>query len=404
MRRFIFSFIFIGFLHLAYGLFVSFWRPVIYQRIINSARNSRLYDYAGALGVKTSKSTGSGGQEEISAAAQSAGLDFVILTDFNNFSIDLPTQPYLNNVLFIVGGEYSYLDSRILNFDLHSTDHLQGPGRSQVAFADLLSRENPNRPEGLFVLAHPLKKGYQMRDAYPEGLDGIELLNLKQVWQQTWLKSKISFLWTAFIYPFNSNLAFIRMLATSDSKETSLWDSLNQRHPVQGYYSNSAEAKMRLPGDMYLKFPSYETLFSIAQNHILLRSELTGNPLQDRKKISDALRRGQFYMSLDILQNPKGFESYLSDENGDIHMLGARLPFKPGHELVINLPDRPNLPFETVIFKNGEKIASSTSVTTNLTLHSPGVYRAAVRVRVSLPFPDGKKWLNWIMTNPIYLN
>ena len=109
-------------------------------------------------------------------------------------------------------------------------------------------------------------------------------------------------------------------------------------------------------------------------------------------------------MSLDILHNPVGFSSYITDENGEQYLPGSELPYHAGQEFIIKLPEKPELQFETVIYKNGEKIATSTSASTTFTLHSPGIYRAAVKLKVPLPPPEGKKWLNWILTNPIYLN
>ncbi|OFZ19856.1 MAG: hypothetical protein A2Z20_03635, partial [Bdellovibrionales bacterium RBG_16_40_8] len=364
--------------------------------------NNLFYDYSGAFNVRTNKSSGSGDFDTVISAAQQARLNFIVLTDFNNFSPDLSLEAYYNNVLVIEGGEYGYLDARIINFDFQETQHLQGPGRSQIAFADLLSHYNPTRPEGIFVLAHPSRQRYQLR-SFPEGLDGIEIMNLKSVWEESWRSSKISFIWTAFVYPFNAELAFLRMIIAAGDKEISIWDKLNQHHPTSGYLGSEAEAKLRLPGNLNIQFPSYSTLFSIAKNHILIRSELTGNSVQDRKKISGALRKGQFYTSLDILQDTHGFESYVSINKNSILPLGSEEKFKPGMELIVKLPAKPAVRFEAVIYRNGEKIMTSNSAITSYAIHSPGVYRSVVRVKVTLPFPDGSSWLNWIVANPFYI-
>jgi len=403
MSKIIKLFLLLGFFHLAYGLFASFWRPEVFPTIINPATNRQFYDYSGVINVHTTASSGSGTLEEIVSAAQKTSLKFIVLTDLNNFEPKLDLTGYRGDLFLFAGGEYSFLDSRILNFNFYSTEHLQSPGRAHVAFSDILSAEESNEDAGIFIVAHPLKKGYQLKSEYPPGLTGIEILNLKNIWQDTWLNSKISFFWTLFVYPFNADLAFTRMLAEAYHAEFSLWDKLNREQKVYGFTGADAEAKLKLWGNSFIRFPSYETLFSISRNHILLRSELTGNVEQDRKKITDALKNGQFYTSIDILQDPTGFESYAQDEKGFLAPLGSEIRLKQNLELVVRLPEKPLIPYQVLIFKNGEKILTSTSVLTTLAIHSPGVYRSVVRLKVPLFIPDGRKWLNWIVTNPIYV-
>lgn len=403
MKRFISVFLLVGFVYLAYGLLVSMWAPHVFAPVISEPSNTLFYDYPGVINVHTTKSTGSGSYERVFSAAQTANLSYVVITDLNDFSPDLNRQGYYGNAVAFIGGEYSYLDMRVLNFDMESSEHLQSPGRAQIAFADILSHYNRDRSEGIFFLSRPASPGYKATGQYPIGIDGIELLNLKNVWQDRWIESKVSFIWNALLYPFNSNLAFLRLLADAGEKEMFFWDRLNQIHPTSAYFGSSAESKLRLPREMILRFPSYETLFSIARNHVLLRSELTGNNSQDRKKISEALRQGQFYMSLDLLQNPKGFECYLSTPKSPALPLGSITDFAENQELIVKLPGKPELPFETVIYKNGERIMSSTSPQTSYAIHSPGVYRSVVRVKIPLPWPERPRWISWIVTNPIYI-
>lgn len=403
MKRIVSSFLLIAFLYISYGLYVSQWRARVYSAPQTKNSSAVFYDYAGAINVRTNLSSGSGLFEQVSKAANEAGLNFIIITDFNNFEIDTQRSAYSNNVLIVTGGEYSYLDARILNLDMRTTEHLQGPGRSQVMFSDLLSRADSNRDEGLFILSHPFKPGYQLKEPYPPGLNGLELINLKSVWQDTWLRSKPNFIWTALIYPFNSDLAFLRMLSRSGEREIELWDRLNKNQLSYGIFGSAAEARLRIYEENFIKFPSYETTLSIVRNHVLLRSELTGQPDDDRKKISHALRRGQFYMSLDLLQNPAGFYSYIRNGTNQLSLIGSEIKFESDLDLIVKLPDKPAIPFEVIVYKDGEKILTSNSADTSYRLQGPGVYRSVVRLHVPLPLPDGSTWMNWIITNPIHV-
>jgi hypothetical protein len=404
MKKIISLFLLTGFLYIAYGLFVSFWSPEILPPVLNpNIQHKLFYDYSGAMNIHTINSTGSGNLEKIVAAAKNSGLHFIAITDLNDYSPSLHQESLYDGVLVFMGGSYGYLDSRIINFDIRTTQHLQGPGRSQMVFADLLTKENRNKPEGLFILSQPLRSGSKIETPQALGLDGIEVLNLKRIWQQSWQNSKLSFLWTALLYPFNSNLAYIRMLASFENKEVDLWDKLNQMGTFFGYAGTDADAQMSLSNSVSIEFPSYETLFSIFKNHILITSELTGNYQLDRKKISDALHNGQVYLSLDILQNPVGFEAYLSGPKNFLAPLGSTVAFQPNLDLVINLPSKPSAPFETIVYRNGEKVLSSNSATTKYTIHGPGVYRSTVQIKVPLPLPYGSTWVTWIYTNPIYI-
>ena len=116
---------------------------------------------------------------------------------------------------------------------------------------------------------------------------------------------------------------------------------------------------------------------------------------------TSAFRQGQFYMCLDILGNPKGFNTVMRSKDGTIHPLGSELEYREGLSLEVTLPQKPKAPFDTVIYRNGERMMTSNSQLTQYYVNGPGVYRVLVRVIPTLPLPDGKKWIPWIYTNTI---
>ena len=133
-------------------------------------------------------------------------------------------------------------------------------------------------------------------------------------------------------------------------------------------------------------------MFRLVRNHVLLRSELTGNPLSDGEKLSHAIEQGQFYMSLDILAEPKGFNAYIETAAGEILPMGSEVKFPKGHEACRHLCRTSRMcPFDTMIIHNGEKMMTSNSQRTEIFIHDPGVYRVEVRVIPTFPLPDGKK-------------
>lgn len=395
-------FIILLFLYISYGLFLNRYDINIYPRELRADHPTGYYDYRGVLNVHSRKSTGGGNYKQIIQAAKNSDVDFLIFTDLNQQEAESEIDGYHEELLVFTGGEYSYINSRLLMAEIPSQFDFKGVGQGQVYFADILSQPSTSNNDPVMFLAHPFKPKYQWTGEFPPGLDGLEIINLKSVWQQAWLEKRVSFFWTIFTLPFNEQLALVRLLE-SPNKEVELWDQLSQSRHTIGVLGADAESRIRISDDYWLPFPSYESLFSLASNHILLKSELTGNAKTDKEKVLSALRTGQFYFSLDVLANPKGFNAYIKNAQGQTFLMGSSLKIQEGLELIVELPNKPQVPFDLDIFRNGERIMTSNSQLTRLSLHEAGVYRVRVRVIPTFPIPDGKKWVPWIFSNPFYV-
>lgn len=388
-------------LFLIYELWISQYQFSIISDELEPENAPGFYDYRGITHAHTNLGLGSSSPLEVIHAAQEVGLDFLFLTDLNNFNGNRDYAGYHRQTLVFVAPQYSYLDSRLIHYDSLNPSSIGSLGEVQIALTDLLSQAGTDAKKDLIVLAHPFKAGYSWTGSYPTGLDGIEVINLKSVYQRAWFKYKPSFIWSVLIYPFNSQLAFVR-LYTEPRDEIQLWNKLNQSQKVLGFSGSEATAKTGSIGDFHFKFPSYQTSFSLVTNHVLLRSELTGDKTKDQQKIMEALSEGQFYMALDLLGNPKGFSFSLID--GDrVHAMGAEVPLKRDMKLAVRLPQVPKVPYEIQYIKDGEHISSVSSVESEFTVQEPGVYRVVVRVIPTLPLPDGKRWISWIYSNPIFI-
>lgn len=393
---------FIFFALFGYGLLLSQMNVKVIQETLEPSNYAGYYDYRGVTNVHSSLSLGSGSVQEVINGAQEAGLDFLFLTDLNLFAANSVPEGYHRQTLVLAAAEYSYLDSRLLLYDISRRHQLDSLGQAQVLLADLLSQSGPDAQQDLIILAHPSKPGFSWSGVYPSGLDGLEVINLKSVWQHAWNSSKISFLWSALVYPFNSHLALLR-LYEEPQYELTLWDQLSTSRRMIGMAGADATAKTSPIGRFYLKFPAYQTSFGLVSNHVLLRSELTGETESDRRKILKALSEGQFYFSLDVLGNPKGFMAFVQDGERT-HPMGSRIKWAPGMKIMVHLPHKPSTPFESAILKDGQHIMSSNSVDTTYEIHGPGVYRVVVRVFMALTLPDGQRWISWIYANPFYID
>lgn len=385
----------------SYGLFLAHYDVTVVSEEFSSDRRSDYYDYRGYTNVHSSVNLGSGSYQEVIEAAQAKSADFLFFTDHNVFGERPSLEGYHGKLLVLQGSSYSYLDSRLITYEIQNSHQIETLGQAQILFADLLSREGMDAEDDLLVLAHPFKPGFEWSGNYPPGLDAIEVINLKSIWQTAWAKEKLSFIWSVLVYPFNSDLAWLR-LYSEPRQEVGLWDQLSASKKTIGFAGSEATARTGGIANYHLRFPSYDVLFSLLSNHVLLKSELTGDTEGDRRKILDALNNGQFYMSIDLLGDPKGFSAYIS-ESEKTYPMGSELKHREGLRLHLNLGKKPKVDFETVIYKDGERVASSNSVDTEYVIHEPGVYRATVRVIPLLPLPDGKRWITWLYTNPFYV-
>ncbi len=387
---------------MAYGLFISQYNIGIIDNDLNLKNPEGYYDYRGVTHSHSNLSTGSAPQNEVIESAQKAGLDFLFLTELNYLGEETRLEGYFEKLLVLQSNEYSYLDSHVLYYDHHSTSPYKGLGEVQVFLADLLSKKQSESAPGFSVLAHPFKEGYSWTREMPEGLEGVEIINLKSIWQNSWNESKISFLWSVFVYPFNPQLALIR-LYLEPAREIALWDKLNEKKKVHAFLGNDSTARLASIGETYFKFPSYEDSFAIASNHVLLTSELTGDFNSDRDKIMRALRNGNFYLCLDLLGNPKGFFAEINSASRN-YLPGSSITLAEARTLTIKLPKAPSVPYEIRIIKDGQLLQTYNVPEVSYAITTKGVYRVVVRVIPTFPLPDGKKWIPWIHTNAFYVN
>lgn len=393
-------------LYFVYGFYLSQSNLVVIPTNIKTAssqESSEFYDYRGVMNVRSELSNGSSSPLEIIADAKAAGLDYIFLTDVNQYERSESLNGYNGYLLVQVAGEYSFLDSRLLyyNFDLDKKP--LDSSASTMFFTDLLSQNHSETKDSVVVLAHPLgNNGPTWTGAYPPGLDGIEIVNPKSISSKAWVRSKLNVIWSLFIYPFNPRYSFLRLFR-EPTEEVALWDQLSKDRPTLAFGGADASARAVPWADALLKFPSYQKSFEITSNHLLISSELTGNYQKDRQKLFNAIKRGNFYVSLDLLGDPKGFVSFLEDKDRKF-LMGETVRFSKALQLKAKLPIEPKDFYEIVVFKNGERDLTVNSPEFAYPVPGPGIYRVIVRVSPSLPLPDGKKWITWIYTNNFYVN
>ncbi|KYG66636.1 hypothetical protein AZI86_06210 [Bdellovibrio bacteriovorus] len=404
MTRFFALLSFLLIAYFMYGFYINQYEVSVIPTQIARDHSSLLNDYKGVMNVHTDISSGSAPASFVITSAKLANLDFLFFTDLNIFNMPYSVESYHGNLLVFSAGKYSYLDSRLLYYSLNQESIGSNLGEAQVKLADLLSQKTGASKDTLTILAHPYKAGFSWVGDIPSGLDGFEILNMKSLINRAWGESKLSTIWSLLIYPFNPRLSFLR-LYTEPAEELALFDRLSKDRRIVAYGGTEASARVIPLANYFIRFPSYKRSFEFMSNHILLKSELTGNFTSDRQKVFTAMKNGNFYVSLDMLGDPKGFVAVMEEDAGKIHLMGNEVKFNPkkGMNLKVSLPTKPTSFFEIVIYKDGEPVARINEPETSFPLPGPGTYRVQVRVSPLLPLPDAKKWITWIYTNPFYV-
>ena len=393
----------IAMLLLTYAIALSLRDTSAIPDTLDAKNHPGFYDYRGAINVQTSLSHGFLTPSEAIRAGQESKLDFIVFNELNRFIPGGASEGWQRQLLVVNGGKFSYLESRLLSIDPERLKAVESLGQAQTVIADLLSRGGDHQKTSAstkdsLILGQVSRDGTEWTGNYPTGINGLEVLNLRQSIARMWRDSRLSMLWSVLIYPFNSDLALVRLFADLDTSFEA-WDRISRERRAFGILGTDAGLPSYFLG-ITIRAPSYETLFGLATNHILLRTELTGDYESDRTKILTALTGGQTYFAFDALGQTKGFATWYEDAGG-IRSLGSRVRLEEGGRLMVRLPKKPAVPFETVILRDGLSIMTSNSTETEFRILQGGVYRVVVRLFVSPSLFDGGRWIPWIITNPI---
>lgn len=353
------------------------------------------YDYSGVLNVHSKKSNGSGSVQDIITSAAAADLDFIIFNEKNPIDQQQPPPIKYGNLNVIYGSELNYRNSRVLHFLGEKSPVFTSHSEVQIYISNFLETGG----DGVMALSHPNKPGYEWsQSTAPDFLTGIEVLNLREVWRKAWEKKKLSFLSGVVFYPFNSNLFFLDIFS-DEALSTTIWDEWSQRKPLSGYVGSDATSKLRISKRFSLNFPSYKSIFKMAQNHVLLREELVG--IGDHKILVEALKNGNSYFSIDIFGDPSGFVFFASSTNNKSILMGEQIQLDSLKSLNVSLP-RIEDDLEIDLYRNGQVIKTFNKGF-SYKVQQVGVYRVVVKRDPFFPLLRDQKWIPWIFSNPIYV-
>jgi len=330
--------------------------------------------------VHTSLSDGGGTPEEVLEAANAAQLDFVAITDHNHMDA-FGFEGYHDETLVVVGAELSTTKGHLIGLGLERDPPYRFSGDAIDGLTDI------QELEGFPVIAHPWspRKDLAWTDFDLPGPWGLEILNGDSAWRSA--GARLS--WTLAFYPINSRFALLRIL-TRPHAALARWDALLRQRPVLGIYGTDAHGRLPLTETWSVNLPSYDSVFGLARNHVLLKREPSGDASSDRTALIDALRSGRSYIGIDGLAPANGFEFVVESESGERWTMGESLELESG--LRARAGGLVPAGARIQLLRNGELLAESVEQLKE-PLPGEGVYRVEVLV---------DDWaVPWILTNPI---
>jgi hypothetical protein len=320
------------------------------------------------------------------AAANEAGLDFVILSDHDHQRAAAEGHDrWHDSALLITAAEISPEYNHYLAMGLPP----------DAPIADLRTKspqtviDTVKRLGGFGAIAHPDHTGterfgirsYAWQDWSVKNLTGMGIWDLMTDWQEVVEK------WTGGMEVYDAFAKFLR-----GPKDVTLkrWDRMNSEGGrVIGYGEIDNHAAQRhFEGRDIVVFP-YAEAFRTVTNHVLLDDPLPKDYDQAKAAVLGALREGRFYMSFDYFDDPAEFQFEASDGEKTVNMGGELIPTEDC-EIFMQIPTEAHTRF----LCDGEVLWEEADVADRLfEVEQPGTYRVEV-------YRNG---IIWILSNPIFV-
>ncbi|MCP5050973.1 MAG: hypothetical protein GY940_27665, partial [bacterium] len=351
----------------------------------------------GVYHVHSLYSDGKGRVDEIAKAAETVGLDFVILTDHGRPNIkSVESTGWFNNVLMIGASELSLNCGHLAAAGFKEPGYIYPPEPQETI--NEIVRDNKN---GVCFVSHPFDSRITWTDWDIDGFTGLEVFSSYTEARRAGIFKALQF---PFKYLIDSKYALLNTMKypTDNLKK---WDALNRnankRIQFFGIYAVDAHAKIKIFKGFQLNFPTYESMFEIMTVYVRTGGEF------DRGKdaetamdsVTAALRAGRFFNVMEAIAPANGFDAFFVEEESKKRVLMGGVSEEKKGTIVVTLP----FEFETVVrvIKDGmeyEQITNNTIRSLEIRVKEPGVYRLELFARGNT-FDD----LPWILTNPFFV-
>ncbi len=324
------------------------------------------YYYKGAVHIHTIFSDGSEDVRSIAKSAKKAGLDFIIITDHNNFEAK---EGIIEGVLVIKGEEISPLNKKnhYLAFDIKELILPDEDPKKNV--------ENVKAQGGFGFAAHPFDgRGGKRKNSYPPIFwtdeevipDGVEIWNYFSSWGEKYNDKNI--FTKACAYFFKN--CFVK---APDNLSIEWWDKLNRQSEkiipaLMGVDAHALKYRDIIPVTVFDYLPMFKTL----TNAIILNNPLEGDFKKQKQDVLNALKNASCVM----------FNQYVSKNIPEIYISNRDKKAYSGEK--INLDDETYLNIKTKgkyllkIIYNGEELYHFQTDCCRMLIDRTGKYRIEI--------------------------
>ncbi len=382
--------------------------PFVYRRYevgqlagkIASLRSQRVQipnpayrDLKGIIHAHTSLGGHSHGSfDELIDAANTNGLDFVLMTEHYSDKFDtsaLTLNGVYGKTLFIGGHEVDTSTSDRFLLIPGSADAAKFREMPAANFLERVHSENK-----LAYITYPEKF-----NSWDSNFDGIEVFSVHTSAKE--LNKFVAFFDLIWSFPAYPELTLARGFERPNIN-LQKFDEIAAKRDISLFAGTDAHSNigLHLFGDetgkefIGFKVDPYVSSMRLARMHVLLPAgeELTRDTLQA------AMQKRHFFTGFDVLGDTTGF--MLAVENGNA-IMGDEVPFTDGMTLKATAP----LPARIVFYKNGQAFGVPTQSGEavnygSIAVDGPGAYRVEVYLdQLGAPFDK----MPWILSNPIYI-
>ena len=248
----------------------------------------QFFNYLGAIHIHTKLSDGTGDINSISKAAKKAGLNWIIITDHNNFDIE---EGFYNGVCVIKGEEISPCASN--HYIALGIKSLINPSDDTQRFVDEVRAQN-----GFGFTAHPDEADNRKNKAQPIKWtnksiipDGIEIWNWFSDWADDYDETNI--------FKIAYSYFFRHKLIQGPQKETlKWWDELNKNSEriIPAIVGVDAHALKISKYIIPIKIFPYKDCFKTLTNIITLENKIPESFEEQKQLILEYIKSGNNIM------------------------------------------------------------------------------------------------------------
>jgi hypothetical protein len=349
---------------------------------------TNVYEYAGNLHVHTSYSDGHALHAEVAQAAESAGLDFVIVTDHNVWVDGL--EGYHGKVLLLVGEEIHDVRrepqaNHLLIYSAEAEMSLQADDPQALIGA-------VNQCGGFCYLAHPYEyasgvggeEAISWVDWDVSGYVGLEIWNYMSEFKAL-ARNRLAALYCAY-FPSRGIRGPFRATLRQ-------WDALlSQGRRVAAIGGADAHGTTYSMGPLRRVLFPYDYLFRCVNTHVLTEHPLNGLLEHDKAQFYDALRAGRTWVGYDLPASTTGFR-FEARSGANRAMVGGELRRTGATIFEVHTPHDADVR----LVSNGKIVARASGNHLRYTSDMPGAYRVEAYRR----YRWGRR--GWIFSSPIYV-